>query len=175
VVVIVGAGPIGLLLMLMVQTVGASRVVVTGLGIDQSRLKVANRLGAEIINIEVEKPEKKILEITQGLGADVVFETAGHPSAVLQSLRLVRKGGRVGLVGLPHASTQINTASLAFKEIDLIGIRAYTPLTWKKNQKILPKINLTQIITHSLPLREVAQGINLVKERKGIKVLLVPE
>jgi len=178
VVVIVGAGPLGLLLSLMAQVAGAGRVIVTGLEVDQLRLKVANQLGAEAVNIDTEDLEEKVLEVTKGVGADIVFETAGQPSAVLQSLKVVRRGGKVGLLGIPHALTEINTASLVLGEIDVIGIRAYTPLTWRRCQSIWRVIDterLKRIVTHTLPLKEVEQGISLIKNRRGIKVLLIPE
>jgi len=174
-VVIVGAGPIGLLLSLLVKLMGAAHVIVTGLRVDEMRLEVARKVGMETINVDEEDPGERILELTHGLGADIVLETAGHPTAVLQSLKLVRRGGRVGLVGLPHAPTNVDTATLlVLREVDLIAVLPPSLIGWQRSQQILTKLNPELLITHILPLEEAVRGINLVKERKAIKVLLKP-
>jgi threonine dehydrogenase-like Zn-dependent dehydrogenase len=156
---------------------GATRVFVTGLEADRERLELAGKIGATPLMVERVDPQQQILKYTGGLGADVVFETAGTPSGVIQSLSIVRKGGRVGILGQGHEPTEIPTAMLSFREIELVGTRAYTPRDWQRVSPMLLNAghDLNQIITHRLPLEKAEEGIKLIKRRKSLKVMLLPQ
>jgi threonine dehydrogenase-like Zn-dependent dehydrogenase len=86
-VAVVGAGPLGFIMAVLAKHSGALRVFVTGLKADRERLELAGKIGAIPIMVEREDPREQILEYTDGLGADVVFETAGAPSGVTQEPR----------------------------------------------------------------------------------------
>jgi len=94
-VAIVGPGPLGIMMAVLARHSGAGRVFITGLEADRERLEIARQIGVTPIYVGQEDPRKLILDHTAGLGADVVFETAGSSSGVLQSLTLVRKGGEL--------------------------------------------------------------------------------
>ena len=139
-------------------------------------MEVARQIGAIPICVEKEDPGKSILDHTGGLGADVVFETAGSSSGVTQSLNLVRKGGRVGILGQGHESTGIPTAMLSFREIELIGTRAYTPRNWQKVSYTLMNAqeDLEKMITHRFPLSLAEEGIKKMKNQEGLKFIILP-
>lgn len=176
-VAIIGPGAVGLLMVLVAKASGASQIFIIGTNIDEQRLRIAIDLGANVaINIEKENPLKIIRDFTGGLGADVVFETSGSHSAVPQAINLARKGGKIGLIGLPHKFSEIETSHITLTEKELIGIRAYSRSTWKRSISLMAneRINLKPLITHSLPLIEAEKGFNLMKEKKAIRTLLVP-
>ena len=175
-VVVVGPGPLGILMAVLAKHSGAGRVFVTGLEADHERLEIARQIGATPIYVEKEDPSKSILERTDGLGADVVVETAGSSSGVIQSLNLVHKGGRVGILGQGRESTEIPTAMLSFREIELIGIRAYTPKNWQKvfYTLINAEEDLKRMITHRLPLSLAEEGMKKMKNQEGLKFILLP-
>lgn len=175
-VAVVGAGPLGLMMTILTKHLGAARIFTTGLDVDLKRLEIAKKIGAIPINIENEDPRKKILELTEGLGVDVVFETAGTKAGVMQCLDIVRKGGKIGILGQGHELAEIQTAILSFREIELIGSRAYTPKEWMRVSATLLKIreDLNKIITHQLPLYQAEKGIQYMKSREGVKILLFP-
>lgn len=175
-VAVVGVGPLGFIATILAKHSGAARVFVTGLEADRGRLELAGKIGAIPIVVESADPRQQILEHTGGLGADVVFETAGSPSGVKQSLEIVRKGGRICILGQGHEPTEIPTARLSFREIELIGTRAYTPRDWQRVSPMLlnTRQDLTQTITHRLPLGEAEEGIRLMKTREALKVILAP-
>ena len=175
-VAVVGAGPLGLMLTILAKHAGAARVFTTGLEADRGRLEIAGRIGATAVFVEREDPKQQILEFTGGLEADVVFETAGTASGVLQSLNLARKGGRVGILGQGHEVAAIPTAMLCFREIELVGTRAYTPKDWKRVSAMLLNCeeDLMKMITHCLPLPMAEKGIQLMESRQGLKVILLP-
>jgi threonine dehydrogenase-like Zn-dependent dehydrogenase len=176
-VAIIGPGPLGMILLVAARAAGAAPIVMIGLAADAERLRLAADLGAIALNAEAQDPVAAVRDITGGLGADIVFEAAGHPSAVPQALGLVRRGGRVGVLGLGHAPSSFNTADLAYREIELIGSRAYTPATWRRLPAMLDAQQslLAQLATHRLPLEKAAEGIELMKARKGLKILFTPE
>jgi threonine dehydrogenase-like Zn-dependent dehydrogenase len=175
-VAVVGAGPLGFLILLGARAAGASRLVMTGLAADRDRLEAAMRVGAHAIVVDERDPADAVRDLTRGLGADVVFECTGHASGVPQALGLVRKGGRVGVLGLGHADSSFNTAILSYREVELIGVRAYDPKTWRRSYDVLAgrQFPLEDLITHRLPLEEAGRGIELMTSRQGLKVMFTP-
>jgi len=173
---VVGAGPIGLTTTILAKHSGAGLVFITGLKADHERLELAKEMGAIPIEVESVDPKQRILEQTNGLGADVVFETAGASAGVIQSLDVVRKGGKVCLVGLPPGATEIHTAAVAFREIELIGTRAHTPKNWQRVSRVLlnAEEDLERVITHRLPLHLAEDGFRLMENREGLKVMILP-
>ena len=107
----------------------------------------------------------------------MVFETAGSLSGVIQSINIVRKGGRVSILGQGPGSTEIPTAMLSFREIELIGSRAHTPKEWHRVSRVLLNVedDLKRMITHRLPLTRAEDGIRNMKNRIGMKVILLPQ
>jgi 2-desacetyl-2-hydroxyethyl bacteriochlorophyllide A dehydrogenase len=176
IVAIAGAGPIGLLIAIVAMSEGAKRCFVTGLQQDATRLELARKLGAYTISLTQQNPLTVVRDATSGRGADVVFETAGHPSAVDQAIGMARKGAKIGLLGLPHEATSIATSTVATQEKELIGIRAYTPATWQRCQSIIPNIagQLSQLITHRFAFDDFEKAFRAALSKEGIKVLLRP-
>jgi threonine dehydrogenase-like Zn-dependent dehydrogenase len=162
---------------IMAKHFGATRVLTTGLEADRGRLEIVRKIGAIPIIVDREDPKKRILGLTSGLGADVVFETAGTAAGVAQCLDIARKGGRIGILGQGHEAAEIQTATLSFREIELIGTRAYTPKDWRRVSAALLKAegDLSQMITHRLPLSRAEEGIRLMKSREGLKIILYPQ
>lgn len=175
-VMVVGPGPLGFMMAVLAKHSGAACVFVTGLEVDRERLEIAKQIGVTTIHVEKEDPKKPILDYTGGLGADVVFETAGSSSGVTQSLNLVRKGGRVCILGQGHESTEIPTAMLSFREIELVGTRAYTPKNWQRvfHTLLNGKDDLERMITRRFPLHLAEDGIKKMKNKEGLKIILLP-
>jgi alcohol dehydrogenase len=99
VVAIVGAGPIGLAAMLTAQLYTPGRIV--AIDLDDSRLESAKRFGADtVINNGREDAVALVMELTDGLGADVAFEAVGVPQTFELAADLIRPGGRVANIGV---------------------------------------------------------------------------
>lgn len=175
-VAVIGAGPMGFLILLAAQAAGASRLVMTGLAVDRDRLQIAASLGAHTVIVDESDPAAVVRDLTRGVGADVAFECAGHPAGFPQALRLVRKGGRIGILGMGTGESSFNTAILSYREIEVVGTRAYDPKVWHRSYDVLAsgQVPLEKIVTHRLPLMEAARGLELMKSREGLKVLLIP-
>ncbi|MBF7082506.1 alcohol dehydrogenase catalytic domain-containing protein [Desulfallas sp. Bu1-1] len=173
--VVIGAGAIGLLILMVLKAIGVNRVIVTGLSVDKDRLQLAKSLGAETINIEEQDPVSIVKDITGGRGADMVFDAAGHPSVVPQAMKMVAKHGKIGVTGLPSIPSEIMMTEVSLKEITIIGNRAYELKTWLQACKLLEGgLNVEPIATHTLPLKDWESAFNLIDQRQGLRVLLAP-
>ncbi len=101
VVVVLGPGAIGLLCAQVARAEGAARVIVAGTDRDEpQRLACARQLGFETANVQRENLEERVKQLTGGLGADVVVEAAGVAPAIESAIRLVRRAGRIVVLGL---------------------------------------------------------------------------
>ena len=121
-VVILGAGSMGLLLLQLVLMAGASRVLVTD--VQEIRLKRAAEIGADLtVNSGKKDVERAVLDATDGIGADVVIEAAGTTETASQALRLIRRGVKVCLFGVvpPEESINIKPFDLYYKEAVLVS------------------------------------------------------
>jgi L-gulonate 5-dehydrogenase len=121
-VLILGAGPIGLALIEVAKARGARPVVTDVL---DSRLEFARELGAEALKGDDHLLEK-VMEITSGEGAPVVIEATGNPKAMESTVDLVAAGGRIVIVGLVKKGTMVSFPGLDFtrKEMTIVGSRA---------------------------------------------------
>jgi L-iditol 2-dehydrogenase len=165
-VAVVGAGPIGLLLVQAARRAGATRVVVVEpLG---HRRDAAKRLGAEVV-LDVD-------EAADDIDADAVFELAGTDDAVEIALRAARPGARVVLGGIPDGDRTSFKASLARRKgLTLVMVRrmneAYPRAIRLAEQGL---IDVSSIVTHRYPIERVAEAFAVAADRQGLKVVIEP-
>jgi L-gulonate 5-dehydrogenase len=121
-VLILGAGPIGLALIEVAKARGARPVATDVL---ESRLEFARELGAEALKAD-DGLLQKVLDLTNGEGAPVVIEATGNPKAMESTVDLVAAGGRIVIVGLVKKGTMVSFPGLDFtrKEMTIVGSRA---------------------------------------------------
>jgi len=177
VVAVLGPGPMGLLALQAAKVAGASHIIVTGTNADIDRLEVAKKLGADLmINVEEEDPVKAVKKLTDGWGADVVLEASGASAARKQAFSMVRRCGKVGLIGLTGKSTDINLDKIVEGELDVKGSWGTVWTSWKKALNLLSSgiIKVAPLITAKLPLEKWREGFKMMEERKALKVLLIP-
>jgi L-iditol 2-dehydrogenase len=118
--VVVGAGPIGLLTMLAASIKGTRSIVVTDR--NQHRLGVARSLGAALtVDVASTDPVAEVMAATDGRGADVVFEAVGSNSTVAQSLAVARAGGQVTWIGNSAPLVELPMQDLVTRELTLRG------------------------------------------------------
>jgi L-iditol 2-dehydrogenase len=124
VIVIVGAGPIGLLTLLAARRRGAGTVIVTDR--DPHRLEVAGRLGADlVIDVGSTEPVAAVEAATGGRGADAVFEAVGIPATVAQSVAVARPGGQVTWIGNSAPEVPLPMQQLVTRELTVRGSYGY--------------------------------------------------
>lgn len=175
VVVVIGAGPIGILCAILALSAGARHVVITGVAEDAGRLEIARQIGAIAVNIDAQDP-LKVLQTLQADGADIVYETSGVASTLEQAVGMTRKGGSVGLIGLCHAGSVFKSTPVVIKELALIGSRGYNETTWSLMMTVLPRVerDVLRLITHQVSFEDFGQALEMVSRREGIKIVLRP-
>jgi threonine dehydrogenase-like Zn-dependent dehydrogenase len=175
-VVVMGAGPIGLMNAILAKAGGASHVLVSGLAQDTDRLQLAQDLGMVPVNIGSEDLVDVVHRV-QPRGADVVYDCTGAPSGLADAARIVRKAGRVALIGLPGTPSTVETTPIVMRQVELIGTRGYNDSTWPLTMKLLDRIadDALQLITHELPLHDYQRALELVEKGRATKVILRPK
>jgi alcohol dehydrogenase, propanol-preferring len=122
-VVIVGAGGLGLMAVQLAKAVTNARIAIVD--IDEKKLSEARRLGAdEIINSGAGDPVKGVKDITNGLGAETVVDFVNNGKTAPNSLNMLRKRGRLVMVGLFGGSLELNLPLVPLRAFTLTG--AYT-------------------------------------------------
>jgi (R,R)-butanediol dehydrogenase/meso-butanediol dehydrogenase/diacetyl reductase len=169
--VVHGAGPVGLLIALVLKASGASQVIVSEP--NRYRLDVARRLGLTAVDANAD-PTSEILSHTDGDGADVVFDAAGSPGVASQLAATCRILGQVVLVGIYKKPTALDLQALAFKEVSMRGSRVYTSYDFEVACALAAggRVPLEPLISHVLPLSEVTGGFDLLsKGGAALKVM----
>ncbi len=121
--VVMGAGPVGLCTLQIVRAAGAGEIIVVEP--NDARRALAAELGATT-TVGLDEAKDAILELTSGLGADVVYECVGRPETIQTAVDHARRGGRMCLIGLADSVATIVPAIWLVKEIQVTGTIAYT-------------------------------------------------
>lgn len=174
-VLICGAGPIGLVSLLVAKAMGASQVVITDLAKD--RLSMAKELGADF-SLEVKREDtaaelaKKVSELL-GDQPQITIECTGVQSCIQTAIYATRSGGVVVLVGLGAEMTTVPLINAAVREVDIRGVFRYCN-TWPMAIAMLAskKVNVKPLVTHRFPLEEAVQAFETTRQGLGVKVML---
>jgi threonine dehydrogenase-like Zn-dependent dehydrogenase len=172
-VAIIGPGSIGLFHLQAFRSAGASKIMVVGLDQDAKRFEIATRLGADhIVNGSKEDVAARVRELTGGLGADIVVETANHPSTVSLAVSLAAVRGRVHLFGLyPEAS--LSPLTLLRAGVTLAGDVATLPryflraIRWVEHRKVLAE----PMVSCRFRLDQAKEAFDAFAQGGAVKVL----
>ena len=176
VVVIAGAGPLGL------GMIAAARLknprLLIAIDLNNQRLNVAKACGADLVlNPQHTQVVQAVLDLTDGYGCDVYIEATGHPAAVQQGLDMICKRGTFVEFSVMGRPASIDWSIIGdHKELNIHG-SSLSPYTYPIAIDMIAKkqLPLDQIITHELPLAEHQKGFDLVASGdESIKVILRP-
>jgi len=177
-VVIVGAGPMGLINSEIARAQGAGRIAV--IETNSQRREIAQRFKPDLI-LDPEKNDvvHKVKEFNHGRGADVVIVAAPSTSAHEQALQLVRKKGVLCLfASLPAEKSNIvlDSRLIHYKEIKIVGTSDSTPKHVIRAVELLEqgKIRAELLVTHILSLEEFSEAFRLMESKKSLRVVLRP-
>jgi len=176
--VILGAGPIGIMLAQAARAFGSPLVILSD--IDPERLRMARVSGADCyLNATGDELVSQVMDTTGGRGADVVFTACPSPDAQEDALRIVGTRGAINLFGgLPGSARPIQFLSnlIHYKEITLTGSHGSTPRQHALAVDLIAsgRINLSGLITHHFPLDDIRQAFQTVEDRHGLKVMILP-
>ncbi|CAG7657182.1 alcohol dehydrogenase catalytic domain-containing protein [Paenibacillus allorhizosphaerae] len=176
VVVLSGAGTLGLGMVGAAKMVGPGKLIV--LDLFEDRLELAKKFGADLVlNPREVDVVAEIKRMTEGYGCDIYIEATGHPKSVEQGLAMIRKLGRFVEFSVFKDPVTVDWSIISDrKELDVLGSHlgpyCYPPVIEGIANGKLPTEG---VVTHQLPLEEYVKGFELVKKGvNSLKVILIP-
>jgi threonine dehydrogenase-like Zn-dependent dehydrogenase len=169
---VIGAGPIGMMMAMMFEAAGASKVIVAEKA--PYRLEHARDMGlGRVVDVGQEDLEEVVLEET-GIGVDVVADVVGTQLA--SAIQVARKGGKVLVFGVDtKAVAEFPQSEVTFKELQVLG-------TWLANATFPKAVDVLEsgildidgLITDVIPLQDVHAGIDKLAAGKAVKIIVKP-
>lgn len=175
-VVIVGGGPMGQIHLQFALHSVASKVILVEP--EESRIEMARNFGVNhVINPDTEDVKKAVLDLTEGLGADVVVEVVGHASTIEEAVNLAKKGGRILIFGFAPEGEKASFIpfDILSKELTIMGSWV-NPYTYSRALDILAsgQVDVKPLITTRIKLDNIMDGFNMMVEKpKGFMKALV--
>jgi len=176
-VVIIGAGPMGLMLLQLLKMAGASAIVTEMIS---ERRKLASDLGADAtIDPNMEDPVAAVKKLTDGRGAEGVVVATGSVRAIESGVQMAAKLGRVVIFGavFPPADIRLDPNICHYNEVVITGSEGYEfPRDRIYAIQVIAsrRVDVKAVISHALPLDEAAKGFEIAERTAGLRVLLQP-
>jgi len=164
-VLILGPGQRGLASVIACREAGASRILVTGLAADAGKLALAREFGADAtIDVDNEDARRRVRELTDGAGADVVIDVSSYATApVADALDFARPGGRVVLAGVKgfRAIPEFVSDKIVMKELSIQGAIGVTSSGYRSAIRLLEsrRVPVEKMHTHDFGLRDAERAI----------------
>jgi alcohol dehydrogenase len=173
-VAVLGDGRLG---QLVVQAIKATipSLKLFMVGKHDSKLRIAKKLGSVdvIVDATHEDPVKTILDMTGGLGVDMVVEATGNPDALNLALSLVRHRGTIALKSTHGLPITVDATQVAVRELTLQGSRC-GPFDEAITMLKEGKVKVKQLISARYPLAEAEDALEVAKQPETLKVILTP-
>jgi L-iditol 2-dehydrogenase len=171
-VVIVGAGPIGLLHAKVYKLAGAGLVAIND--VNEGRLAACAALESSFAMVGPDSPEAKVLELTRGKGADVVVAAASNPAVQQLAFRLAALNGRVIFFGgLPAGkeTVALDTNIIHYKQITVTGTSRQSLAQYRKCLDLIGRrlVDVHGVITKTWPLEKVSDAMGAAARGEGLK------
>jgi len=171
-VVVIGAGPIGMLVAMVARAAGG-RVLVAE--VNPARLRFAADLGFETIDPNGADVAERVEKATATAGADIVFEVSGSQAGISLMTKLPRTRGRVVMVAIVSEPKAVDLFRVFWRELRIIGARVYEPQDFEKAISIASAdpASLAKLITSRRPLEELPAALHdLSQGTNDMKVLI---
>jgi L-iditol 2-dehydrogenase len=178
-VLIYGAGPMGLLNLMLAAASGASRVLVVDP--NTQRLETARTLGAGGVFDPTQGPVKSwVAQETRDRGVDVVITAAPIRQIQQEAIGLLAPFGRLCLfAGLPNGSptAELDTNAIHYKNLIVTGMTGGAPQDYRTALKLIEskRVDVRQVVSHVLPLRDISRAYDLARSGQGMKLVLAAE
>lgn len=168
---ITGAGPVGLMCMLVAKASGAARILIQD--IDADRLQVAKELGADRVILAHTEGDPKVS--VEAIAADVCIDASGVESAIKACIYGAKRGGVVVLVGMGHPDISLPVLEISMREVDIRGVFRYCN-TYPAALELVSsgKVNLKRLVTHRFKMMDALDAFETARNRvgKAIKVII---
>lgn len=182
-VAVIGAGTTGLTTVQAAKIAGANKVIVIGRRDDG--LQIAKKAGADVVlNASKQDIAHEILNITDNLGVDIAFDCVGSSAPTLnQAIQIVRRGGKVGIIGAHTNDYPFDCWNVLAREIDIIPAFSYSKWNNKPEFEIAlellaaGKFNALPLITHKFSLEKINDAFLAFIDKgktNALKILIIP-
>lgn len=173
-VAVVGCGGVGLNVV-QCATVAGGRVI--AIDVNEARLETARRLGAvETINPEtVDRLDKHVRRRTGG-GVDVAFEAIGNPATMAMAYGLLRRGGRLCVIGYSHEPVTLSAAKLMYHELEIVGSLGCGGGEYPEIIGLVAsgRLQLEPVVSGTLPLEQINDGMDRLRRGEGVRWVVTP-
>jgi L-iditol 2-dehydrogenase len=172
-IVVIGAGPIGQMLIMLAQKNGASTVIASD--ISELRRDIALKAGADIvIDPSKEDPVERVKQETSGRGADVVIEAVGIRQTWEQAVDMTRDAGTTVLFGGAASGTQfeLDTGRFHYGQLTIKGVFHLKPKHVERALKLIiaGDVNTDLLISHEMPVEKIGEALELMGAGKTMKI-----
>jgi len=178
-VVVFGPGPIGLIAAQMAKNYGARAVMVVGTDVDKKqRLPLAEKLKADyVVSASETDVAQMVLDLTRSLGADVVVEASGAAAAINTGIEVLRKHGKMCVIGIPGSEKLLVDWTKAVKKAqNIIFNYSSSPLSWDLVLSMLNRniLDVKSLISHRESLENYKKVFKEIEKGNVIKAVLHP-
>lgn len=176
--VIIGAGPVGCMMIPVLYHLGVSKVIMMDL--DEKRVELAKRMGADrYVCTAKENGVDVVMEETNGRGADIIITANSAWPTHVDALKMAAIRARVCYFGgLPSGTLvpQYDTNVIHYKELNVVGAHGAMPRHHKMALDMISsgKLPIEPIITHSFPLSKFNEALAAAESKGGLKVIVKP-
>ncbi len=172
-VLLIGAGPMGLLLLQLLGMQGASKVIVSE--IIEERRDRALELGADYtVSPEEYNVPEEVKDLSgNGDGVDVAIEAVGNKTTAQTGIKSLRRGGKMMIFGVPpeEAEVPVNIFDTYFDEIDILGSYALTKQDFLDSISLInsSQLELDSLVSHQLNLEDIEKALKMAEDGLGLK------
>ncbi|GAA1324468.1 zinc-dependent alcohol dehydrogenase [Pseudonocardia xinjiangensis] len=169
---VVGGGPVGLLIALVARAGGADVVVAEP---DATRRGTAADLGLDIVDPREQDVSAVVRERTEGAGARVAFEVSGTQSGLDTAVAALAVRGRLCQVGIHAAPRTVDLHRFFWRELELLGARLYTRADWEEAVRLVAsgELPVDRLVSRIVPLEEVGEAFTALATGGGVVKVLV--
>ncbi|MHA2377856.1 MAG: zinc-dependent alcohol dehydrogenase [Candidatus Thorarchaeota archaeon] len=176
-VAVIGAGPIGQMMIMLAKKSGASTVIVSDLA--KLRRDMAKRAGADVvIDPAGEDPIERVREETSGYGADVVIEAVGLPATWEQAVDMTRDAGMTVLFGGAASGTkfEVDTYRFHYGQLTIKGVFHLVPRHIEQALKLIVAgaVDPGILISHEMPLERITDALKKMSAGESMKIAIIP-
>jgi L-iditol 2-dehydrogenase len=177
-ILVVGAGPLGLVAVAAAKALGARYVYLTDTL--EARLKTGRIIGADyVLNAQTEQVDSLIMQLTNGLGVDYAVEASGSADGVALCVNTLKRNGKVLLLGFSHDLVPVDLENLGLNNKHIITVRGEGKANVRRAISLLEtgRVDLKPLVTHTFPITKIDEAISTFTGRIGqvIKVIIKPQ
>jgi len=177
--VVIGAGPIGMMLCEVAKAMGAAKIII--INASRPRLDIVKKIGISDVCICLKEEDgvARVLEETNGLGADVIYTSCSSPQAQIDALHMAKNRAKVSFFGgLPKNACNVllDTNIIHYKELSITGAHGAVPIHHSRAVELIAsgRIDVKKFLTHNFPIDEIATAFKTAEEHSGLRVVVNP-